>query len=219
VAEEYFDVLGIAPKDIVGRNPDKIWPLLKKTPSLTDDLKHLGDCLDLQAQAVNAAGRPAPPFNRINAMKFYSMANALDSLVRVGQDLVDEFVQRHDFIGARQLIETNLLPHVLELKMLGRIIPVRSQYAVVLAYCGDFDSADAEMQRLTAYEAGLDEKGQRELQGQRRLIAEIRAKGPPPQWIPSKAKTTSAPVAKIGRNDLCPCGSGKKYKKCHGATR
>ncbi|HEY8742903.1 MAG TPA: SEC-C metal-binding domain-containing protein, partial [Chloroflexota bacterium] len=23
---------------------------------------------------------------------------------------------------------------------------------------------------------------------------------------------------KIGRNDLCPCGSGKKYKFCHGAT-
>ncbi len=23
---------------------------------------------------------------------------------------------------------------------------------------------------------------------------------------------------KIGRNDPCPCGSGKKYKKCHGAT-
>jgi preprotein translocase subunit SecA len=31
---------------------------------------------------------------------------------------------------------------------------------------------------------------------------------------------TSAPrpaPAKIGRNDPCPCGSGKKYKKCHGA--
>ncbi|MFH1443949.1 MAG: preprotein translocase subunit SecA [Candidatus Peregrinibacteria bacterium] len=24
-------------------------------------------------------------------------------------------------------------------------------------------------------------------------------------------------VAKVGRNDSCPCGSGKKYKKCHGA--
>ena len=23
---------------------------------------------------------------------------------------------------------------------------------------------------------------------------------------------------KIGRNDLCPCGSGKKFKQCHGAT-
>ena len=24
-------------------------------------------------------------------------------------------------------------------------------------------------------------------------------------------------VAKVGRNELCPCGSGKKYKRCHGA--
>ncbi|HEY0775513.1 MAG TPA: SEC-C metal-binding domain-containing protein [Nocardioidaceae bacterium] len=23
--------------------------------------------------------------------------------------------------------------------------------------------------------------------------------------------------AGVGRNDECPCGSGKKYKKCHGA--
>jgi preprotein translocase subunit SecA len=22
---------------------------------------------------------------------------------------------------------------------------------------------------------------------------------------------------KVGRNDPCPCGSGKKFKKCHGA--
>jgi hypothetical protein len=28
---------------------------------------------------------------------------------------------------------------------------------------------------------------------------------------------TPAPPQKIGRNDPCPCGSGKKYKKCHGA--
>lgn len=25
-----------------------------------------------------------------------------------------------------------------------------------------------------------------------------------------------ASVPKVGRNDPCPCGSGKKYKKCHG---
>jgi preprotein translocase subunit SecA len=23
-------------------------------------------------------------------------------------------------------------------------------------------------------------------------------------------------VPKVGRNDACPCGSGKKYKQCHG---
>ena len=22
---------------------------------------------------------------------------------------------------------------------------------------------------------------------------------------------------KVGRNETCPCGSGKKYKKCHGS--
>ncbi|WP_165769130.1 YecA family protein [Virgibacillus profundi] len=25
-------------------------------------------------------------------------------------------------------------------------------------------------------------------------------------------------MEKVGRNDPCPCGSGKKYKKCHGAS-
>jgi uncharacterized protein YecA (UPF0149 family) len=32
------------------------------------------------------------------------------------------------------------------------------------------------------------------------------------------APVTHQPVvagAKVGRNDPCPCGSGKKYKKCH----
>ena len=24
------------------------------------------------------------------------------------------------------------------------------------------------------------------------------------------------PYARVGRNDPCPCGSGKKYKQCHG---
>jgi len=36
------------------------------------------------------------------------------------------------------------------------------------------------------------------------------------------AQDESKPVRrdqpKVGRNDPCPCGSGKKYKKCHGAV-
>jgi len=30
-----------------------------------------------------------------------------------------------------------------------------------------------------------------------------------------QTKTVSK-TQKVGRNELCPCGSGKKYKKCHG---
>ena len=32
-------------------------------------------------------------------------------------------------------------------------------------------------------------------------------------------KDKDDPYANVGRNDPCPCGSGKKYKKCHGAAR
>jgi preprotein translocase subunit SecA len=34
---------------------------------------------------------------------------------------------------------------------------------------------------------------------------------------PAKPKAASA-TDKVGRNELCPCGSGKKYKRCHGAA-
>ena len=27
------------------------------------------------------------------------------------------------------------------------------------------------------------------------------------------------PYANVGRNDPCPCGSGKKFKNCHGRNR
>jgi len=34
---------------------------------------------------------------------------------------------------------------------------------------------------------------------------------------PSKSQEPKRREEKVGRNDPCPCGSGKKYKKCHGA--
>ncbi|HEY8130745.1 MAG TPA: preprotein translocase subunit SecA [Thermoanaerobaculia bacterium] len=34
----------------------------------------------------------------------------------------------------------------------------------------------------------------------------------------AEPQTVRRKEAKVGRNDPCPCGSGKKYKKCHGAA-
>ena len=46
------------------------------------------------------------------------------------------------------------------------------------------------------------------------------AAGPNPMAEASQAgrqiRTVRRASAKVGRNDPCPCGSGKKYKKCHG---
>ena len=38
------------------------------------------------------------------------------------------------------------------------------------------------------------------------------------QEAPQKPRTVKRETPKVGRNDPCPCGSGKKYKKCCGAN-
>jgi len=42
------------------------------------------------------------------------------------------------------------------------------------------------------------------------------------QFLGTTSSTVSQPISnggpKVGRNDPCPCGSGKKYKKCHGVS-
>lgn len=62
---------------------------------------------------------------------------------------------------------------------------------------------------------------------QRVRQAQAQAQGVPqtPQPAPEQPKPHTIqkdkddPYANVGRNDPCPCGSGKKFKKCHGANR
>jgi len=93
-------------------------------------------------------------------------------------------------------------------------------------------AADALMSALRATHPDLDQKlrrrhhqlkqlGQRLLvkprPGSNHPIASLptldRGSGEPPSLLPA-ARVTRQP--KVGRNDPCPCGSGKKYKKCCG---
>ena len=53
-------------------------------------------------------------------------------------------------------------------------------------------------------------------QAQQRGLSERHAGGP---GVAQDGSTTvQREGKKVGRNEPCPCGSGKKYKKCHGAT-
>lgn len=213
---EYYALLGLDPDMVFGRNAPDLLPLIKQRPLPIDDLKHLADALDLHAQAVGKLGGVSP-FGRIHALKFYNLAQAPDSMVRVGQDLVDEFCGRHDFVGARDLIERNLLPILNQLKLAARVIPVRSQYAVVLAYCGAFEDADEEMRRLEPYLPALSEIGRGEVLNQRRLIARLRRVGPPPNVaIPTIAPWMVAAMRRPApaRKGMCQCGSGRLARDC-----
>jgi preprotein translocase subunit SecA len=63
-------------------------------------------------------------------------------------------------------------------------------------------------QRLPDFAREMERKQQRQ---QKELKYQA---GPAQAEAPKPVRTG----AKVGRNDPCPCGSGKKYKKCHGAN-
>lgn len=225
---EYYDALGITPAEVMGRNAPELRPLLPTDRDLTDTLKHLADTLDLLAQASGRTGIRSA-MARIHAMKFYELAHAFDSLIRVGLDLVDEFVWVHDFIGARQVLERNLFPIMQGVGHASRVLETRALYAVVLAYCGDHGAAADEVARLRPYEEAMAPGHREAFQDQKRLIENVRRFGGPRQRevnIPAPLQALfdqrrSAPRAieprrKIGRNERCPCGSGRKFKQCHG---
>ena len=84
---------------------------------------------------------------------------------------------------------------------------------------------------ILSTKAGLegDEEGEVEfvarfeMDGEEQQLRErsrFRRRGGEWRYLDGKAKSVQEPVVssgpKVGRNDPCPCGSGKKYKKCCG---
>jgi preprotein translocase subunit SecA len=75
------------------------------------------------------------------------------------------------------------------------------------------------VQKLFRFEPMTEEQviEQRERQ-QRAAAPRIEFSAPPKVEGQRPQPTVAKPESKVGRNDPCPCGSGKKYKKCHGAA-
>jgi preprotein translocase subunit SecA len=63
-------------------------------------------------------------------------------------------------------------------------------------------------QRLPDFARSLERKQERQQRDLQYQTGPAQAEAPKPVRA----------GAKVGRNDPCPCGSGKKYKKCHGAN-
>ncbi len=58
-------------------------------------------------------------------------------------------------------------------------------------------------------------------QPMRFMAGELRASRPPAmimQWIAEQDAARKRAYLRAGRNDPCPCGSGRKFKKCHGGA-
>jgi preprotein translocase subunit SecA len=77
---------------------------------------------------------------------------------------------------------------------------------------------DDLIQKLFRYEPMTEEQMLEQRRRQERAAPRIELSAPPKA---AEVEGRPHPVVhrdgKVGRNDPCPCGSGKKYKKCHGA--
>ena len=86
----------------------------------------------------------------------------------------------------------------------------------------DFDSAPRTPSGPAAQPAGPEEKKPASTQD---VFASMMSQvaGRPVHAVPARRPPTpGAPAAgapAVGRNDPCPCGSGKKYKKCCGRSQ
>jgi preprotein translocase subunit SecA len=69
-------------------------------------------------------------------------------------------------------------------------------------------ASDPAPERLPAFARDMERKQQRQEKNLQYRTGAAQAEAPKPVRA----------GAKVGRNDPCPCGSGKKFKKCHGAA-
>jgi len=75
---------------------------------------------------------------------------------------------------------------------------------------------DDIVQKLFRFEPVTEEQMLEQRVRQQRAAPRVELSAPP-KVEGQRAQPTVNREVKVGRNDPCPCGSGKKYKKCHGA--
>jgi preprotein translocase subunit SecA len=86
--------------------------------------------------------------------------------------------------------------------------PRPSATAIAAAASAAARAEDAAPQRLPDFARALERRQERQQHDLQYQTGAGQAQAPKPVRA----------GAKVGRNDPCPCGSGKKYKKCHGAN-
>jgi hypothetical protein len=217
---EYFALFGLTEQDVLGKSNPAIEAMVRR-PFDREDFKRLGDALNLWSTIV-VDMKQQPLLRRIFALKFYALGQAARSVVSTGGELVDDFTDlMGDAVGALQVMEEHILPVMREAQLTDRIVPVRSHYAIILAWNGRTAEARKEMAALRAYAASPEQAAMLAERsaaiediaaGRARLVRKI----PPSDALPRILGVKPSVAVRVGRNAPCPCGSGDKFKRCCG---
>jgi preprotein translocase SecA subunit len=130
-------------------------------------------------------------------LRGYGQKNPLQEYQKEGYDLFEELIRRMEADVVEKLMSVQL----------------QAQPATMQAQGGDGgESIDFEPELPAAV---IDMQRRQEQAARQRIRL---SHGGPPTAGPQKVETIRRDAEKVGRNDPCPCGSGKKFKKCHGAA-
>lgn len=219
VANGYLRLVGLRPEQLFATNALDIRRSLGDKADEIELIKHVADAIDLRARVVAARGGVVALL-KMWAFKLYALAVAPSSAVNAGKDVVDELLSIGALGDAKGFMERTLIPGIAEFRLPEEIIPLRAQYAVVLAYDGQVERARNQLADLTVF-ASSSPLLAAELENQRRLIeaiasGEVRLTPRGRGGLDRSGLLLDVPRLQAGRNEPCPCGSAVKFKRCCG---
>ncbi len=122
-------------------------------------------------------------------LRGYGQVNPLQAYQKEGYDMFEDMIRRMESDAVEKLMSVQV-----------RTETAAARPAAHAEHAEDHSELPAE----------IEEMQRRQRQASRVTLSH----GGPP--VPEKVETVRRDADKVGRNDPCPCGSGKKYKKCHG---
>ncbi len=124
-------------------------------------------------------------------LRGYGQVNPLQAYQKEGYDMFEEMIRRMEVDVVEKLMSVQL-----------RTEPAMGQPRVAVEGARTDEALPAELEAMQ--------------RRQRQAARVTLSHGGAAPGEPQKVETVRRDADKVGRNDACPCGSGKKYKKCHG---
>ncbi len=139
-------------------------------------------------------------------LRGYGQKNPLTEYKREGFDLFQEMMLR---------LQRDVVEQLFRVQVAVDQVPEEEDLAPLQAAQMVFSHAQAQPALAGARTAG---GAGAQSEGGSGPVAAAPAAAPEAHPEEPVKQTPARATEKVGRNDPCPCGSGKKYKKCHGAA-
>ncbi len=133
-------------------------------------------------------------------LRGYGQKNPLQEYQKEGYDLFEDMVRR---------MEIDVVEKLMSVQLQAQDMPAAAQAPVAVSRGAAAPAEDIEPVMPRQVE-------ELERQQRQQLRVRLQQSGGGGQPAAQRVETVRRVDDKVGRNDPCPCGSGKKYKKCHG---